>query len=127
MKQAKQLGISGYILKEDSTSEIIDCIEALSRGETYFSKALRIEKSTGDDSLSLISGLTPSERKILRLVAQKKTTLEIAEMLFISDRTVEKHRSNIVNKLNLTGQSNSLTNWAIENKVLILNLRISVK
>lgn len=119
--QAKRLGISGYILKEDATNEILDCITSVAKGQTYFSKAVQTEKNA-DTGLGQISELTPSERKILRLVAQKNSTEEIAEQLYISIRTVEKHRSNIVAKLGLSGQSNSLTTWAIENKALLNNL-----
>lgn len=122
VKQAQKLGISGYILKEDATSEIFQCIEAINNGENYFSKALQLDQSFTDDKLGLVSNLTPSERKILRLVAQKKSTQEIADQLFISERTVEKHRSNMVAKLGLSGQSNSLTTWAVENKIVLSNL-----
>lgn len=117
ISQAKRLGISGYVLKEDASAEIIACLESLSKGETYFSDAISGQQDLGVD---LISNLTPSEKKILKLIAETKSNLEIAEMLFISDRTVEKHRSNVVAKLGLSGESNSLTKWAIENRSLIL-------
>lgn len=122
IKQAQRLAISGYILKEDATSEIFQCIEAINRGGDYFSKALTLDQDNLEDKLGLVANLTPSERKILRLVAQKKSTQEIADQLFISTRTVEKHRSNIVYKLGLSGQSNSLTTWAVENKTMLKNL-----
>lgn len=120
--QAMQLGISGYVLKEDTTIEIMSCIEAVSKGEMYFSNVLSEDKNKVEDIASRYASLTPSERKILKLIAQKNNTSEIAELLFISERTVEKHRSNLVSKLNLSGQSNSLTYWAIENKTLLNGL-----
>lgn len=120
--QAQRLGISGYILKEDASNEIYQCIEAIVRGENYFSKKLTGQLENQEDRLGLVGKLTPSERKILRLVAQKLSTQEIADQLFISERTVEKHRSNIVGKLGLSGQSNSLTEWALENKIILHNL-----
>lgn len=122
IKQAKRLGISGYILKEDASNEIVQCLEAICEGKNYFSRALTLDQENKEDKLGLVANLTPSERKILRLVAQKLSTQEIAEQLFISERTVEKHRSNIVSKLALSGQSNSLTEWAIENKLILNNL-----
>lgn len=122
IEQAQRLGISGYILKEDATNEIIQCIESILRGESYFSRVLTLDQEAKDDKLGLVADLTPSERKILKLVAQKLSTQEIADQLFISDRTVEKHRSNIVAKLGLSGQSNSLTTWAIENKLILSNM-----
>jgi DNA-binding NarL/FixJ family response regulator len=119
ISRAKQLKIAGYMLKEDATSELVHCIEEILKGGTYFSKAL-MKEADGNDADGLgLTRLSPSERKILRLVAEKKTSEEIADILFISSRTVEKHRSNIVAKLNLSGQSNSLTNWAIEHKQLV--------
>ncbi|HCD52479.1 MAG TPA: DNA-binding response regulator [Balneolaceae bacterium] len=59
---------------------------------------------------------TESEFTILKLIAQKKTTAEIAEQLFISPKTVENHRRNISQKLNLSGRNNSLLSWALEHK-----------
>lgn len=119
--QAKHLGISGYLLKEDTSDEIFECIDAVHNGQSYFSKNLEM-KPDGANMTGQLNQLTPSELKILRLIAQAKSTTEIAEMLFISERTVEKHRSNIVNKLGLSGQPNSLTNWAIERKSLIMSI-----
>ena len=63
--------------------------------------------------------LTPSEVTILKLIASQKNTVEIAEELFVSTRTVEKHRSNIIDKLLLEKGTNTLTNWALLNRVLI--------
>lgn len=122
VNQAKELGISGYVLKEDAISEIVLCINELMLGNSYFSKALITKIDPEDDSLIGVSSLTPSEKKILKLIAEKNSTQEIADMLHISERTVEKHRSNIVGKLSLSGQSNSLTNWAIEYKSLLSQL-----
>ena len=93
------------------------------QGERRISvKPFRPLNTSGEGTLGQISDLTPSERKILKLIAQKKSTQEIADLLFVSSRTIEKHRSNIVAKLELPGQSNSLTNWAIENKSLLNNI-----
>ena len=72
------------------------------------------------EELKKIKNLTPSEKTILKLVAQQKTSQEIAETLFISIRTVEKHRSNIITKLDLENTTaNTLTNWAYLHKDLI--------
>jgi DNA-binding NarL/FixJ family response regulator len=59
--------------------------------------------------------LSPSERTIVSLVGQGKSNKEIGEQLFVSTRTVEKHRSNIIAKLNLCSKKESLTIWAKEN------------
>lgn len=113
-REAQELNIFGYILKEFALEEIENCIKTVSGGEPYFSpkiKSLLGEDKVDDDSLSL---LTPSEKKILKLIAKDKTNKEIASMLFISYRTVEKHRSNIIAKLDLEPKTNSLLIWAKE-------------
>jgi len=111
-EQAKDLNIFGYILKEFALEEIENCIQTVSEGNPYFSpkiKELLAKSTVDDDALSL---LTPSEKKILKLIAKDKTNKEIASLLFISYRTVEKHRSNIITKLKLEQKTNSLLIWA---------------
>lgn len=119
--QAKSVGVAGYVLKAEGTEEILKSLETIAAGATYFPLASGIDLNRSSTQ-SKLADLTQSERKILRLVVQKNSNQEIAELLFISDRTVEKHRSNIVSKLGLSGQSNSLTTWALENKALLINL-----
>ena len=69
-----------------------------------------IDNSSGyDDALNK---LTFTEKKILELIAQQKTSKQIAEMLFISEKTVEGHRTNIINKLELPKEKNVLLIWA---------------
>jgi DNA-binding CsgD family transcriptional regulator len=58
--------------------------------------------------------LTFAEKKILELIAQKKTSKQIAEMLFISEKTVEGHRANIIQKLHLPKEKNVLLIWAMK-------------
>lgn len=112
---AKELNIFGYILKEFALEEIETCIQTVKTGKPFFSakiKELIGDVIVDDDWLNI---LTPSEKKILKLIAQDKTNKEIGSELFISHRTVEKHRSNIINKLNLEPRTNSLLMWAKEN------------
>ncbi|PWH85156.1 response regulator transcription factor [Brumimicrobium oceani] len=118
--QAKSLNIAGYILKEDVLSEIANCIRTIIDGEQYYSKVFKIlEEGKVKTSLNLLENLSPSELKILKLIAQSYSTRDISKQLFISERTVEKHRSNIIIKLNLKGKTNSLFAWAIKNKGVI--------
>lgn len=113
-KKAQDLNIFGYILKEFALEEIENCIDAVSQGEHYFSpKIVEILADESSDDSSLLD-LTPSEKKILKLIAKDKTNKEIASLLFISYRTVEKHRSNIITKLKLEPKTNSLLIWAKE-------------
>jgi len=113
-QQAQELNIFGYILKEFALEEIENCIKTVTGGEPYFSP--RIKDLLGKNSMDndALSTLTPSERKILKLIARDKTNKEIASLLFISYRTVEKHRSNIITKLSLEPKTNSLLIWAKE-------------
>lgn len=113
-QKAQDLNIFGYILKEFALEEIENCINTVSKGEHYYSpKILELlaEEFPNDGILNL---LTPSEKKILKLIAKDKTNKEIATLLFISYRTVEKHRSNIITKLKLEPKTNSLLIWAKE-------------
>lgn len=119
-EEAQNLNIFGYVLKEFALEEIENCLEVVSQGKAYYSpkiKELLGEISKEDDSLGV---LTPSEKKILKLIANDKTNKEIASLLFISHRTVEKHRSNIINKLELEPKTNSLLIWAKQNQDKLL-------
>lgn len=121
--QAKALHINGYLLKEDSFLEIEDCIDCVLGGETYFSKSFTASSLANiSEDLNKIKHLTTSEKTILKLVAQQMSSNEIAETLFISIRTVEKHRSNIITKLEIENTTNALTNWAYLNKNVIKDL-----
>lgn len=119
-QKAKELNIFGYILKEFALEEIENCIMTVKEGKPFFSP--KIKELIGvvfveDNDLSV---LTPSEKKILKLIAKDKTNKEIASQLFISYRTVEKHRSNIITKLNLEPKTNSLLIWAKEHHERLL-------
>ena len=113
-RKAQDLNIFGYILKEFAIEEIENCINTVAKGEQYFSP--KIVSLLADDfsDESNLSILTPSEKKILKLIAKDKTNKDIASLLFISYRTVEKHRSNIITKLKLEPKTNSLLIWAKE-------------
>ena len=113
-RKAQELNIFGYILKEFALEEIENCIDTVSQGDQYFSpKIIDVLADESSEDTSLLD-LTPSEKKILKLIAKDKTNKEIASLLFISYRTVEKHRSNIITKLKLEPKTNSLLIWAKE-------------
>lgn len=118
--RAKSLNVSGYLLKEDALEEIEACINEVANGGKYFSKAFQLKDiASAQTTLEMIEALTPSERKILNFIAANQSTREIADKLFISERTVEKHRSNIIQKLDLEGKPNGLTTWVLHNKHLL--------
>jgi len=118
--QAKALQIDGYLLKEDSFKEIGECMESVLNGREYFSESFDSDSlNTASEEMKKLKTLTPSEITILKLIASQKNTLEIADELCVSTRTVEKHRSNIINKLLIEKGTNALTNWALINRVVI--------
>lgn len=123
ISQAKALQINGYLLKEDSFVEIEECIDRVLKNEIYFSRAFEASslESVADD-LRRIKHLTSSEKTILKLVAKQISSNDISEILFISIRTVEKHRSNIITKLELENTNNALTHWAYLHKNVIKEL-----
>jgi len=115
--EAMNLGVKGYVLKESSAGEIVNCIKAVAAGKHYTSPALTsylISRSRRADSQEKagLKTLTPTERRILKLIAQYKTSREIADELFISYNTVETHRRNICEKLDLRG-SHALMKFAL--------------
>lgn len=115
--KAKKLGAMGYVLKENAQEELGFCLSAVIKGESYVSKNLERDLHTDiyDDSKAYLNILTFAEKKVLELVAQQKTSKQIAEMLYISEKTVEGHRSNIIQKLKLPKEKNILLTWAMKN------------
>ena len=112
--EAKALDVYGYVLKEFTLDEIETCIASVINNKPYFSPELidYIEVSRAPEGLKKLS---KTESKILGLIAQNMTGAEIAESLYVSTRTVEKHKSNIIKKLKLQSKQNSLLIWAKEN------------
>jgi two-component system, NarL family, response regulator DegU len=115
MKKALDLGAKGYVLKDSAVTDIVSAIKAAHLGHTFISPAMTayLIKPRPSKSHEGLESLTPSERNVLKLIAQYKTTKEIAEILFVSSRTVESHRLNICQKLRLQG-SHSLIKFAME-------------
>lgn len=102
--------ILGYILKESALQEIEECIIEVVSGKTYVSKSLEAGIHFIKNSEEL-NHLTVAESKILRYLAKNLSSSQIAEQLYISKRTVEKHRSNIIKKLEIPPTQNGLLLW----------------
>ncbi len=122
VSKAKSLNLSGYLLKEDTTTEIYNCLEKVYYNNFYYSPSVKEELSSSNAVTNKLLNLSPSELKILKLIAEPMDSNRIGEMLHISERTVEKHRSNIINKLEIPKQANSLSLWAVENRQMILSI-----
>lgn len=119
LNAALDLGVKGFLVKDSAAEEVIECIETVVDGNEFISPQLtsfllkRIRQSQ-ETKPSLLDQLTPTEVKVLRLIAQYKTNKEIAAELFMGIRTVEQHRLNISEKFNLKGR-HSLMKFAVEN------------
>jgi DNA-binding NarL/FixJ family response regulator len=108
--QALTAGAEGYLLKEDADGELISAIETLRQGGTFISPLLSSQmadifmdkfQAGGEPRMAAGEPLTIREREIVKLIAEGKSSKEIGELLFISSRTVQHHRANIMRKLNL--------------------------
>ena len=115
--RARELGVKGYLLKDFAMEELEKCLAEVKDGRTYFSKHLsnRLTINT-EHEVPELNLLTFAEKKILELVAQQKSSKEIAGMLFISEKTVETHRSHIIRKLNIPPTKNALLIYAMKMK-----------
>ena len=111
--QALQMGIRGYVLKSQAAMDLVRALQEVSRGAVYLSpgvsgavvEAYRTKKDLRDP-------LTPREREVLQLVAEGKTTKEVASLLGVSVKTAEYHRNSVMQKLGIH-ETASLVRYAI--------------
>ena len=120
--EAMDAGAKGYVLKDSVVTDIIQSVRAAQEGRHFISPQLSsylLNRNARAASLIKqkpgLNNLTPTERRILKLIAENKTSREIASELFISTRTVENHRANICAKLELHG-AHALLKFALEHK-----------
>jgi len=124
--EAFEHGADGYCLKNDSHTELLTAINSVFAGKSYISPSVSgkvlegyLEGRKKLKNETPWKRLTQREKEVLKLVAESYSSTEIGEILSISPKTVDKHRSNIMNKLNLHSAS-ALTAYAIE-KGLVIN------
>ncbi len=108
--RALKAGAKGYLLKDSAEADLIRAVHAVADGKSFFSPAVskvllddyvrKLKRSGTEDPYDL---LTPREREVLQLVAEGKSNKDVAQLLNLSVYTVETHRSNIMEKLNLRG------------------------
>jgi DNA-binding NarL/FixJ family response regulator len=117
-EEAVELGVKGYVLKECAASDVAACVRAVAAGGGYISPALTGYLLSGrvQSKAAALEELTTAEARVLRLIAELKTTREIAELLGVSPLTVETHRRNMCEKLGLRG-SNALVKFALSRRV----------
>jgi DNA-binding NarL/FixJ family response regulator len=108
--RALKAGAKGYLLKDSAEADLAKAIQAVAEGKSFFSPAVskilledylrKLQRKGVEDSYDLLS---PREREILQLVAEGKSSKEIANLLDLSVYTVDTHRANVMEKLNLRG------------------------
>ena len=123
--EAMNLGILGYVLKDSAISDIIDCIKSVAAGKYYITPSLsdflinlRNKLRRMEENKPALKKLTKTELNVLILLAEGMTSRQIGEAMFISHKTVDNHRTNICEKLELHG-THSLIKFAIENKAIL--------
>jgi DNA-binding NarL/FixJ family response regulator len=124
--RALKAGARGYLLKETAGLEVVDAVRAVHRGERYMSQHIsdllmdvsfkKLEKS---NDMSPLEALSPREREVLQLVAEGKTSQEIAVRLSLSPKSVDTYRSRLMHKLGLEDMA-ALIRFAIQNGVISL-------
>lgn len=122
--EALKNGACAYVLKDASAAELVRAVREANVGRRYLSPPLSepaidnyIQRTRNSDSLDLYDTLTNREREVLQLGAEGHTNAEIASRLFISPRTVETHRANVMHKLGLRSQT-ELVRYALRRGIL---------
>lgn len=114
-------GARGYLLKEDADRDLFNAVDRIRQGRTYISPFLseeladdyvQVGKKDGRFSFE-VDPLTTREKQVVKLIAEGKSSKEIADLLYISVRTVDNHRANVMEKLNLK-KSTDLVKYAIK-------------
>jgi two-component system response regulator NreC len=125
--QALHAGASGFVAKEEAPEELVTAIRTVCAGKVYLSPTIRrdkiqayIRRAEAGQASDAYQDLTPREREVLQLIAEEHTTKEIAQLLDISPKTVETHRSHLMNKLDIHTTA-GLTRYAISHGIVDLN------
>ena len=120
---ALDLGVKGYVLKDSAIAEIVTCLHNVAAGKPFVSPQMtgylmkRIQGHASDEPPE-IQMLTAAERRVLKLLAAGKTSKQLAEELGVSVRTIDHHRANAADKLDLKG-GNALLQFAIQQQAVL--------
>jgi DNA-binding NarL/FixJ family response regulator len=125
VREALAAGVHGFILKSDAGRLLAEAIDALLAKKPFFTG--RVSQlilhgylnpaDKGDEASATLTRLSPREREVVQLIAEGKSTKEVADRLGISPKTAETHRTNIMRKLNLHSVT-ELVRFAIRNKIV---------
>jgi DNA-binding NarL/FixJ family response regulator len=126
LRTAMDLGGNGYLLKDSAMEEIVTAVKTVMAGRPYLSSAIAMQLLQGSSETAasiepenpLTRDLTFSERRILRLIADGKSSKEIGDELSVHYRTIENHRTNICRKLGIEG-ANALIRFALQHKSIL--------
>ncbi len=125
--QALQQGVRGYILKSSVSDELLRAVHAVAAGETYLSSVISeivvenvIKPGPAFRTGNPLDGLSPREKEVLQLIAEEHTSAEIARLLFVSEKTVEKHRASLMEKLNVRNLA-GLVRVAVQYRLVDIN------
>jgi len=117
-----ELGAQGYLVKDTAPRDIVRCIRRVAAGDNFLGgvsgNTPEADHHKRKELLLALESLSASERRVLRLVAEDKSTREIADALFVSKRTIDSHRLSICSKLGLSGCF-SLIRFAADNRPLL--------
>lgn len=115
---AKELDVNAYLLKQYALEELKNCIKHLLTNDYYKSSRIKfdLEEDVNYKKNKVLSQLSFIERKVFELIIEQKTTKEIANLLFLSEKTIEAHRSAIIRKLGIESERNALLKFAAQFK-----------
>lgn len=123
-RKATSLGALGYVLKDSAIGEILDAVKFVHNGRPYVSASLTSYLMSPTAEHQPEAALTVSEVRILKAIAEGKTTRLIASEFFLSERTIETHRRNICEKLSLSGK-NALLHYVLLHRDRIAKIRVN--
>ena len=126
IREVLDAGARGYLLKEDTGADLIKAVDALRRNQTFFTRKVAEMVLDGylkkpgkgeEKNVGIVNRLTPRQREILQLLAEGKSSKEVAVILEVSTKTAETHRANIMSRLNCHSVSD-LVRYAVRNQII---------
>ncbi|MFP3868321.1 MAG: response regulator [Desulfobacteraceae bacterium] len=117
LQQGLEAGVDGFIVKEDADTELLQAIQAIRKGQKFFSPLLSDQLADLARGQGQTDPLTRREKEIIKLLAEGRSSPEIAELLYISVHTVRRHRDNIMRKLKLKSLA-ELVRYALDGDYL---------
>ena len=122
LDEALTIGIRGYVLKDDAVAEVVSCVRTVAAGGTFVSprltRVLLAQRSARQHDAHVVDQLTRTERQVLQLLAEGRSSRQIAETMCVSVRTAESHRYHICQKLGISG-THALIRFAARNRDIL--------